>query len=125
MQSMLTIFQPSAATASRAIGQHFGRVAAAVLGVGVGEHLAHVAQGGGAQQGVDQGVQQRVGVAMADRLPIVGNVDAAQSQWSARLQPVGIVSDSYPHSVRGLVSLCWPLFHSRVRRLSSKRDVKG
>ena len=90
-------------------GEHFGRVAAAVLGVGVGEHLAHVAQGGRAQQGVDHGVQQRVGVAMADRLPIVGNVDAAQSQRPARPQPVGVVSDSNPHSVRGLVSLCWQL----------------
>ena len=59
-------------------GEHFGRIAAAVLGVGVGEHLADVAQGGGAEQGVDHGVQQGVAVAVADRLAVVGNVDAAE-----------------------------------------------
>ena len=86
-------------------GEHFGRIAAAVVGIGVGKHLADVAQGGGAEQGVDHGVQQGVAVAVADRLPIVGNIDAAQPQRPARLQPMQVVSDSYPHRVRGWGSL--------------------
>ena len=78
------------------VGEHFARVAAAVFGIGVGIHQPDVAQGGGPQQGVDHRVQQRVGVAMADRLPIVGNIHAAQPQRPAGLEPVQIVSD--PHS---------------------------
>ena len=52
-------------------------------------------------------MQQHVGVAVADRLPVVGNVDPAQPQRPARPQPMRIVSDSNSHSVRGVVSLCW------------------
>ena len=101
MQSMLTIFQPRVSDGVQGGSEHFGRIAAAVLGIGVGEHLADVAQGGGAEQGVDHGVQQHVAVAVADRLPIVGNADAADAQRPARPKSVRVVSDSNPHGVRG------------------------
>jgi hypothetical protein len=64
--------------------QHLGRVALSVGLVGIWKHLSDVAQGGRAQQGVGHGVQQNVGIAMADKLPVVRHVDAAQSQRSAR-----------------------------------------
>lgn len=47
-------------------------------------------------------MQQCIGIAMADGFPIVGNIDPAQSQRSTGPKPVRVVSDSNPHSVRGL-----------------------
>ena len=70
------------------------RTAAAVGGIGVGKHLSNVAQGGGPEQGVDHGVQQGVGVAVAHRLVIVGDVDAAKPQRAARLEAMSVVSES-------------------------------
>ena len=84
--------------------QHFGRVAAAVLGIGVGKHLPDVAQGGGPQQGVGHGVQERVGVAVADRLAVVRDVDAAQPQRPAGPETVRVVSESDADSDRGRFS---------------------
>ena len=84
MQSMLTIRQPTAAMAVQGGGEHLGRVAAAVLRIGVGKHLPDVAQGGGPQQGVGDGVQEGVGVAVADGLAVVRDVDAAQPQAARR-----------------------------------------
>ena len=49
---------------------------------------------GGAQQRVGHGVQQHVGVAVADQRAGRGNVDAAQPQRSAGREPMRVVSDS-------------------------------
>ncbi len=75
-------------------GEHLGRVAAAVLRIGVGKHLPDVAQGGGAQQGVGHRVQEGVGVSVADGLAVVRDVDAAQAQGPAGAKPVDVVSES-------------------------------
>ena len=55
--------------------QHLGRVAAAVGRIRIGKHLADVAQGGRPQKSVGYGVEQGVGIAMADHLPVMGDVD--------------------------------------------------
>jgi hypothetical protein len=39
-------------------------------------------------------VQEHVGIAVSDQLPIVGDVDPTQSQRAARAEPVRVVSDS-------------------------------
>ena len=59
--------------------EHFGGVAAAVGRIGIGKHLADIAQGGGPEQGVGNGVQKHVGIAMADHLPVMGDIDTSQS----------------------------------------------
>jgi len=38
---------------------------------------------------------------VADHLPVMGDIDSAQSQWSAVPEPVGIMANSDPQSVRG------------------------
>ncbi len=80
------------------------RVAPPVCRVGIGKQLADVAQAGGPQQGIGHGVQQHVGVAVANGRAIVGDIDAAQSQRSTGRQPMRIVSDSNPCSLRDLGS---------------------
>jgi hypothetical protein len=44
---------------------------------------------------------------MADRLPIVRDIDPAKPQRPAGFKPMQIVSDSYSQCERGWVSLCW------------------
>ena len=46
-------------------------------------------------------MQQHVGVAVADRLPVVRDVDAAQPQRPARREPMRVVSDSDAEVCRG------------------------
>lgn len=58
--------------------QHLGRVAPPVRRVLVAKQFANIAQGGGTQQGIGQGVQKRVGIAVADGMPGTIDVDAAQ-----------------------------------------------
>ena len=74
--------------------EHLGRVPIAVGRVGVGKNLADVAQGGRAEHGVAHGVQQHVGIAVAQQSAVVGNVDPTQPQRPAGLEPMGVVSDS-------------------------------
>jgi len=59
--------------------EHFARETPLVFRVRVGKHLAYVAQRDGAEQRVDHGMHEGVGVAMANRLPIMRNIDAAQA----------------------------------------------
>jgi hypothetical protein len=49
-------------------------------------------------------VQQHVGIAMADQLAVVRNIDPPQPQWTSRPQPMRIVPDSDASDRRGLVS---------------------
>ena len=49
-------------------------------------------------------MQQHIGIAMADRVSVMGNFDAADPKWSARREPVSIVANANP-LVRRLGSL--------------------
>lgn len=76
--------------------QHLARVAASIRRIGVREQFTDIAQRSGAQQGIRHRVQQRIGVGMADRMPIVRQRDAAQDQRAARLQPMPVVPNPNP-----------------------------
>jgi len=76
-----------------------------VLGVVVGEVLADVAQGGGAEEGVADGVEQHVGVGVAEEAEGVGYFDASEPQFAVGSQLVYVVSYSYAHGVRRWVRL--------------------
>ena len=54
-------------------------------------------------------MQQHVAIAMADHLPIMGNINSPQSQWSAVPQPVGVMANPDPQSVRGFSPFPSPL----------------
>ena len=50
-------------------------------------------------------MQQHVGVAVADELPVVRHVDAAQPQRPARRGAVRVFADADPQVARGAVSV--------------------
>lgn len=75
---------------AQGFGQQHGRIGAFELGVGVGEMAANVAQAGRAQQCVGDGVQQGVGIRMAQQANAVRNLDATQHQPTPRHQGVHI-----------------------------------
>ena len=56
--------------------------------------MADVRQAGGAEQGVGHGVQQDVGVAVAEQMAVVRHVDAAQPQRSAGGGAVRVFAES-------------------------------
>src|SRR5450830_320426 len=72
--------------------QQGARVGAGEHGVGVRKMLADVAQGGGAQHGVDDGVQQDVGVRVAEQAEAVGNGDAADDELAALDEGVAVIA---------------------------------
>ena len=76
--------------------QHFAGIPAAIRLVRVGKQLANVAQGGGTEDRIGDRVQQHVGVAVPDQVPVVRHLDAAQQQRSAIRQPMRVVPNSDP-----------------------------
>jgi hypothetical protein len=77
--------------------EHFGGVSVAVGRIGIREHFANIAQGGRAEQSVSDGVQQYVGIAMADEVAIVRNLDSTQPQGPPLAKSMRIVSDAHAH----------------------------
>ncbi len=69
-----------------------GTVAASILRIVIGKQLADVRFGNGTQQRVGNGVKQDVRIAMADRVDVGWNVDAADAQRSMIAKPMGVVS---------------------------------
>jgi len=67
--------------ASDGFAEEVGRVAAVVGGVVVGEQLADVALGDGAEQRVGDGVEEDVAVGMGDGSGGVFDGDAADDHW--------------------------------------------
>lgn len=74
--------------------QHLAGVSIMVGGLGIWEHLADIAQRRRAQDRIGDSMQEDVRIAVADRMPIVRNIDPAQPQRAPRIEPVCIVSDS-------------------------------
>jgi len=89
--SMLTMPQPAAPTRRRFLKQDHG-VGALELRVGVREVAADVAQTGGTQQGVGDGMQQRIRVGMPEQPVAVGNGDATKDQGTAGDEGMGVPS---------------------------------
>ena len=65
------------------LAEHVHRVAAAVRLVRIGKKLADVAGRRRSEERIDDRVEEDVGVAMADKLPVMRDVDAAESQRPA------------------------------------------
>ena len=96
MTSRLTTRQPPRVQPSERLGEEEPRVGILPARVGVGVELADVAEAGGAEQGVGDGVQHHVGVGMADQAARMLDADAAQDQRPAFGQPVRVVPDADP-----------------------------
>lgn len=58
--------------------EQYPGVGALISGVSVGEVIAYVAEGSSAKEGVAQGVESHVGIAMAQEAFRVGNLDPAE-----------------------------------------------
>ena len=71
--------------------QHFGRITPPIGRIGVGKKFADIAQSGRSKQGVGDGVQEHIGIAVAQRLPIMGDGDSPQHKAGPRPQPMGVV----------------------------------
>jgi hypothetical protein len=82
-------------------GEHVSRVAAAVGFLCVGEHATNIGQGGGAKDGIRDRVQQDVGIAVADELPVVRYVDPAEAQRAAGRGSVRVFADADTKVGRG------------------------
>ncbi len=67
-------------------------------------------------------MQQSIGIAVADRLPVMGTVDAAQPQRAARPQAMSVVSDAYTLSVRGEVSFRLASLVGQASSLTTNRS---
>ena len=78
-QSRFTIRHPAATTRSK------------LARIGVGKKFADIAQSGRSKQGVGDGVQEHIGIAVAQRLPIMGDGDSPQHKAGPRPQPMGVV----------------------------------
>ena len=77
--------------------QQFERVGPFVARVAVREMLADIAEGGRAEQRVGHGVQQHVGVRMAEQAFLIRDVHPAQDQAAALHQAVDVISMSKTH----------------------------
>ena len=69
-----------------------------VLGVFVREVLADVAEGGGSEKGVADGVEENVGIAMAEESEMVGYLYASQPKRAVGGELVNVVAYSDAHS---------------------------
>lgn len=87
--------------------KHFGRVSIAVGFFRVGKQSADIGQGGGAEDRIGHGVEQHIGIAVADELPIVRHIDASESQRTARRCAVRVFPNSNPQVARGPISSRW------------------
>lgn len=66
-----------------------------VLWVGIGKVIADVAEVGCAKNGVTDGVEEDVGVGVAEQAEGVGDVYSSNDEFAAGGQSVGIVPKSY------------------------------
>src|SRR4051794_23518272 len=69
-------------------------------GVGIGVRVADVAISGGPEQGIRYGMEDHVGIAVAEQAARMVNTHTAEQERPALHQTVRVVSDAYPH-------FCW------------------
>lgn len=86
--------------------EHFA-VDVFVLGVLVGEVFADVAQGGGAEHGVADSMEEYIGIGMAEESEGVGYLNTSQPQLAVGDKLVDVVAYSYAHGVRWLGWVSW------------------
>ncbi len=78
--------------------QHPRGIAAPVGWIGVGKHLADVAQAGGSEEGISDGVKKDVGIRVADRGPVMRDRDTTEPERLARAEAMRIVPKTDPNS---------------------------
>jgi hypothetical protein len=66
-----------------------------VRGILIREHLPDVAGGRRAQEGVGDGVGDRITIGVSVQMGVGGNPDATEDQRSAGGEPMGVVADPY------------------------------
>ena len=76
------------------VTQYFRRVQIAISLISIRVPLPNIPQSYSSQQGVGNGVQKYIGVAMTNQMPFVRQINSTQSEWSAGRQPVGIVANT-------------------------------
>lgn len=59
--------------------------------------LADVAQAGGAEQGVGDGVKQRIGIGMAEEALIEGDIHSPQDEPTALHQLMDVIALAHPN----------------------------
>jgi len=74
--------------------EEFGGVDVFVLGVGVGEELADVGEAGGAGEGVDEGVEDDVGIGVAVEALGVGDGDVREDEGPSGGGAVEVVAEA-------------------------------
>lgn len=86
-----------------------GRVCAEPFRVGVGKMRTDVAEGGGAEEGIDDGVKEDICIGVAGEAGGVRDQDSAEKERAGKIEAVGIVAvaDAEAHSKEiGEVKLC-------------------
>ena len=93
----IQVHQPPtvAAYQTRHVPQEVSGVRVLVRRVAGGELPADVAQPRRPQQRVDDGVQQRIAVAVAQEAPVVRDEHAAEHQWTSLDETVDVVAGAY------------------------------
>jgi hypothetical protein len=74
------------------------RIGSLISRIGVRISVADIPQSSGSQQSINYRVQDYVSVAMAGQAARMGDFHAAQEQWAARFQAVGIVANADAHA---------------------------
>src|SRR5579884_134413 len=76
------------------VGQKPHAIGALPLRIGIGKMHSDIAQGGGAQQGVGDGVRENIGVGVALQPELAGDYDAAQDERPAGRDAVHIPAEA-------------------------------
>lgn len=75
-----------------ALAEEYAGVGAEVTGVVIGEMEADVAEGGGSEEGVGEGVKCYVGVAVSEEAEMEWDVYAAEDEWAGSHEAMDVVT---------------------------------
>ncbi len=89
-------------------------VTVAVVRIIVREQSPDVGFGDRSQQRIGDGVQQDIGIAVADRVDLARDIDAADSQRPTISQSVRVIAESNAYAGEGLVHVISPFAQWRV-----------
>jgi hypothetical protein len=78
--------------------QHLERIASAIGGIAVGKELSDVAGADGTENGIRDGMGNRVTVGVTVEVAIEGDLDAAEFEWSTLCKAMRVVADANARS---------------------------
>jgi hypothetical protein len=90
----IQVYDPKTGLFDRLVGEreHFRRIAALIGGVRIGKELAYIPQVRSAKDRVGDGVEEHIGVAVADEVVIVVECQSAEAERPATCEAVGVVA---------------------------------